>query len=555
MRIVTSIAALTAVLQLSACENAPWSDRASAQVAAFDQPAAEAPPEKPAIPAAHRMSIQPLSEIADAIAAGEVTSEAMVAAYLDRIERMDRSGPTLQSVLAVNPDALEDARRADAELAAGERRGPLHGVPVLLKDNIETADNMPTTAGALALKDNYAGRDAPLAAGLREAGAIILGKANLSQWANFRSEESISGWSALGGQVRNPHILDRSPCGSSSGSGAAMAASLAAGTVGTETNGSIICPSSMNGVVGFKPTVGLVSQTGIVPISSTQDTAGPMTLTVRDAALMLDAMAEGEGHGFAAGLSDDALEGLRIGVLRFAEGDRPEVSARFDEALAVLSEAGAVLVDIEEWDEANETFWPDAFKVLKAEFRATLNAYLASTGEGVETRTLAEVIAFNETVADVELALFDQDILEASEAEPDLSDEAYQNALANVLSTTRENGIDQLLAEHDVAVLLAPSTAPAFLVDAVHGDQYPGGVGAGWMAAIAGYPHVSVPMGMARGLPVGLSFMGAKGDDAAVLSAGHAYEIRSERRVPPAFVATARARPEVKKAMSPYKAD
>ena len=291
-----------------------------------------------------------LSQIAEAIAIGEVSSEEMTRAYLARIEKIDRSGPTLRSVLSLNPDAMDAAKAADAAREAGQVLGPLHGVPVLLKDNIETKDSVATTAGALVLKDNIVNRDAPLAAGLRGAGAIILGKTNLSQWANFRSNESISGWSAMGGQVRNPHVLDRSPCGSSSGSGAATAAALAAGTVGTETNGSVICPSTINGIVGFKPTVGLVSQEGIVPISSTQDTAGPMTRSVRDAAIMLNAMATGPGADidFTEGLSDTSLQGKRIGILRFAVGSHPGVSALFEQALKDLEAQGATLVDIAE---------------------------------------------------------------------------------------------------------------------------------------------------------------------------------------------------------------
>ncbi|MEL6258309.1 MAG: amidase family protein, partial [Pseudomonadota bacterium] len=276
-----------------------------------------------------------LPELADALSSGEVSSEDLVRAYLDRIEALNLNGPRLQAVLSINPNALDDARALDAKRAAGEIVGPLHGVPILLKDNIESADPIATTAGALALKDNVTGRDSPLVAGLREAGAVILGKTNLSQWANFRSNDSISGWSALGGQVRNPHILDRSPCGSSSGSGAAMAASLAAGTVGTETNGSIICPSNVNGVVGFKPTVGLVSQDYIVPISSSQDTAGPMTKTVKGAAMMLSAMATGEGAtDFASALDANSLNGARLGIMDFTVGGNADIKEAFDRAVA-----------------------------------------------------------------------------------------------------------------------------------------------------------------------------------------------------------------------------
>jgi amidase len=480
-----------------------------------------------------------LSELSDAIQAGDVSSEKAVETYLERIELIDKSGPKLQSILTINPDALKDARALDAELVEGNSRGPLHGIPILLKDNIETKDNMPTTAGALALKDNLNGRDAPLVAKLREAGIVVLGKTNLSQWANFRSTKSLSGWSALGGQTRNPHVLDRSPCGSSAGSGAAMASYLAAATIGTETNGSVICPSSINGIVGFKPTVGLVAQDLIIPIASTQDTAGPMTLTVRDAALMLDGMATGEYQGsFVGALHDNALDGKRIGVLRFAEGDFTEVSVLFQDALDVLEEAGATLIEIDEFD-TPDGFWNDSFDVLKFEFKKTLNDYLASTGEGVKTRSLAEVIEFNKTVADVEMPLFDQDILEMSEAKAGLDDAEYLAALAKVLKATREDGLDKFVDDHNLDLVVAPSTGPSFVIDPVYGDTFPGEIGAGWIAAIAGYPHVSVPMGEVRALPVGLSFMGLAGDDANILAAGHAYEIRSNLRITPKFLTTA----------------
>ena len=490
-----------------------------------------------------------LSDIAAAIADGRVTSEQMVEAYLARINTIDRSGPTLQSVLALNPNALEDAKAADAAQASGETLGPLHGVPILLKDNIESADPVATTAGALVLKDNVTGRDAPLVAGLRQAGAIILGKTNLSQWANFRSTGSISGWSALGGQVRNPHMLDRTPCGSSSGSGAATAAALAAGTVGTETNGSIICPSTMNGIVGFKPTVGLVSQERIVPISSTQDTAGPMTRSVRDAALMLTAMATGEGAtDFAAGLDENFLSGKRVGVLRFAVGDNPDIRALFDAATAELEEQGAILVDIDAVD-LPDGYWDMEFKVLMAEFKHTVNAYLADAAPGVQHRTLTDVIAFNEAHADRELTLFDQDILTMSNEQPALDDEDYITARDTILKASHENGIDKWLTENDLDVLVAPSSSPAFLVDAVFGDNFNGGTGAGYIAAIAGYPHITVPMGEVRGLPVGLSFMSTAGGDAAVLSAGYAYEQATGHIAPPAYHLNAEGVPAIAAAM------
>lgn len=491
-----------------------------------------------------------LPEIAEGLQTGQVSSVELVLAYQARIEQIDRNGPTLQSVLALNPTALDDARDSDERRMLGKGWGPLDGVPILLKDNIETLDPVATTAGALALKDNITGRDSPLVAGLRAQGAIILGKTNLSQWANFRSNESLSGWSALGGQVRNPHMLDRNPCGSSSGSGAAAAASLAAGTVGTETNGSIICPSNVNGVVGFKPTVGVVPQQYIIPISHSQDTAGPMTKTVKGAAMMLTAMTGMDASiDYVARLDSGSLSGKRVGVMRFAQGSNADIHARFDAALGILEAQGAELVEIDTFDPDAENFWGDALSVLEYEFRHTLNAYLADLPDTVATRSLAELIAFNEANADIELALFDQDLLESSQAKGPLTDEAYLNALAAIQSATRENGIDSLLAEHAVDMLVSPSGPVSPRVDPINGDTWPSWAGAGYLAAIAGYPHITVPMGDVHGVPIGFSIMGAKGTDAEILSWGYAYEQASQMRVEPQYLSNAEARPEIAAAM------
>ena len=490
-----------------------------------------------------------LPELADALAAGDVTSQALTQAYLDRIANVDQSGPTLQSVLAVDPTALDQAKASDARRAAGEALGPLDGIPILLKDNIEAAGPLPTTAGALALQDNVTDRDAPLVAGLRAQGAVILGKTNLSQWANFRSSDSVSGWSALGGQVRNPHMLDRSPCGSSSGSGAAVAASLAAGAVGTETNGSIICPSTVNGIVGFKPTVGLVSQQYIVPISSSQDTAGPMTKTVTGAALMLNAMATADVHpDFVEALDAGSLEGVRIGVARSAQGSNPDIIALFDRALEDLEAAGAELVEITDYQPPGN-FWGNSRTVLNYEFKATLNEYLAEAAEAVTTRDLASVIAFNEEQADVELALFGQDIFEDSVELDGLDSDEYIAARDLVQTATRKDGIDHLLAKYEVAALVSPSGPLAPRVDPINGDVWPAWAGAGWMAAIAGYPHVSVPMGSVDGLPVGLSLIGGKDHDAKILSFGYAYEQATNQRVDPQYLPDAEARSDIAEAM------
>ncbi|MEM7327805.1 MAG: amidase [Pseudomonadota bacterium] len=499
---------------------------------------------------AAELVLQTLPEIAAALETGAVSSEELVTAYLMRIETIDRSGPTLQSVLAVNPTALADAVESDARRSMGKAWGPLDGVPILLKDNIESLDPVATTAGALALKDNVTGRDSPLVAGLRAQGAIILGKTNLSQWANFRSNDSMSGWSALGGQVRNPHMLDRNPCGSSSGSGAAAAASLAAGTVGTETNGSVICPSNVNGIVGFKPTVGLVAQDYIVPISSSQDTAGPMTKSVKGAAMMLNAMATGAAKtDYVAALDGSSLSGKRVGVMRFSQGSNADILMRFDAALAVLEAQGAVLVDIEDFSPDAENFWGDALSVLQYEFKHTLNEYLASTPDAVTTRSLADLIAFNEVNADIELALFDQSLFEASEAKGAITDEDYIAARDAVQVASRTKGIDKLLADNDVHMLVSPSGPLSPRVDPVNGDTWPAWAGAGYLAAIAGYPHITVPMGEVHGVPIGFSIMSGKDMDADVLSWGYAYEQASQLRATPQYLANAEARPEIAAAM------
>ena len=534
--------ALASLLTLTACESL------SARIST------KATPSTTNATKAEKLAPQSLANVSNAIQEGDVTSVQMVQAYLDRIETIDRAGPTLQAVLALNPDALAQAAALDAELVAGKSRGPLHGIPVLLKDNIETKDTLATTAGSLALKDNITGRDAPLVANLRSAGAVILGKANMSEWAYFRSESAISGWSAIGGQVRNPHALDRSPCGSSSGSGAAASASLAAGTIGTETFGSIICPSSMQGVVGFKPTIGLVSPKYIVPISSTQDTAGPITRTVTGAALMLSAMAD-PAHAayradYSAGFSRDALQGKRIGVMHFAQNGGPEISALFATALSQLEAAGAFLVDINK-HESDPDFDDQSYYVLLAEFPGAMNQYLASTDPAlVSTRSLSDLIAFNEANKQTELALFDQGVFEKALATKDDKKRDYTKALAAIRKATRDNGIDKMLKEYDVELLVTASTNPAFLIDPVHRDKYPGGVGIQSLAAVAGYPHITVPMGKVRGLPVGFSIMASANQDEAVLQAGYAYEQQSQNFTAPNFAKTVEDLDWIKKAMA-----
>lgn len=499
--------------------------------------------------AATGLTAQTMPELVAALDAREVTAAALTQAYLDRIEDVDRNGPRLQAVLALNPDALAQAAASDARLAAGATLGPLDGIPILLKDNIETLDPVATTAGAIALMDNITGRDSPLVAGLRAQGAVILGKSNLSQWANFRSNDSISGWSAIGGQVRNPHMLDRSPCGSSSGSGAAIAAGLTAGAVGTETNGSIICPANVTGIVGFKPTVGVVSQQYIVPISSSQDTAGPMTKTVRGAALMMDAMSTDGSFGYAATLDANSLQGRRVGVLRFAQGS-DKVASRFNIGLAAMETAGAELVEIDSFDREAENYGRDSFGVLQWEFKATLNDYLAGSPADIPVRSMAELIAFN-TDEPREMALFDQSIFDASNARSELDDPDYIAAKASVQRATGERGIDALMADYNVDMLVSPSGPLSSRVDPINGDTWPDWAGAGYLAAVAGYPHITVPMGAVHNVPLGFSIMAGAGQDAEVLSYGYALEQASMGRVEPGYLRDAYAVEAVRAAMEP----
>jgi len=465
-----------------------------------------------------------LSTNAAAQAPGIATSEQMTRQALDGIQRLN---PALHAIIAVDPTAIEQARRIDA---AGQR-GPLAGEPVLLKDNIEAAGPLPTTAGSLALANNVTNRDAPLVARLRAAGAVILGKTNLSEWANIRSNHSISGWSAAGGQTRNPWALDRNPCGSSSGSGAAVAAGIVRMAIGTETDGSVTCPAAINGIVGLKPTVGLVSRTHIVPISHSQDTAGPMAMSVFDAAELLTAMAgsdradpatrDADQHktNYSAHLDVNSLKGKRIGVMRFASGFGTD--AAFATALAVLKERGATLVEIRKFDDSK--IGKNEGPVLLTEFKADLAKYLKGSPAPIPVRTLADVIAFDKAHARAEMPLFGQDSFEDAQKTKGLNDPAYKKAREVSFRAAGPNGIDRLLKQYDVVALVGPTMPPAWLVDPVNGDQSTGG-GAGSLAAVAGYPHLTVPMGLVKGLPVGLSFMGPKWSEALLLSLGYAYE-------------------------------
>ncbi|TKD49910.1 amidase [Sphingomonas baiyangensis] len=467
--------------------------------------------------------------------AAPASASDQAASYLRRIAAIDDDGPKLNAVIAVNP-------RAPAEAAAAARL-PLAGRAVLVKDNIETRE-LPTTAGSLALAANAPGRDAPLVARMRAAGGVVLGKANLSEWANIRSDNSTSGWSAVGGLVRNPHAIDRNACGSSSGSGAAVAAGLAWAAIGTETDGSITCPASVNGVVGFKPTVGMVSRTHVVPISAAQDTAGPMAMSVADAALLLGAIAgsdpadrattgaDARRTDFTAGLADASLAGVRIGVLRRQVGSRPGVTRLFEQALADLRAAGAVPVEIAFQPDA--AMYRDELTVLLYELRTGMDAYLASLRGAGLPRTLADIVAFNKANAPSELRWFGQELFERALTATDAA--AYRKALADSRRLAGPEGIDRLLREHRVAFVVAPTTGPAWASDLVNGDNFAGGIGAGSLAAIAGYPHLTVPMGQVERLPVGLSFIGARWADHAVLKAGAAYErARTAPLAPPSL--------------------
>ena len=481
-----------------------------------------------------------------AMASGKLTSKALVARYLARIAALDKAGPRLNAVIETNPDALAIAAGLDRERAAGKLRGPLHGIPVLLKDNIATGDRMSTSAGSLALEGVRATRDAHIAALLRQAGAVIIGKTNLSEWANMRSTKSVSGWSGRGGQTRNPYALDRNTSGSSSGSGAAAAASLATLTVGTETDGSIVSPSSSCGIVGVKPTLGLLSRSGIIPIAHSQDTAGPMTRSVSDAALMLAAMAgldaadpatlesKGRVQDYAGALRRDGLQGKRIGVARNFFGSNDAVDAIIENELGVLRAQGAVLVDVKLPN--TDKYGDSELEVLLHEFKPGLAAWLANYAPHAPIKNMADLIAFNEKHAGREMPHFKQEHLIASQAKPGLDARAYREALANDLRYARDEGIDQVMKEQRLDALVAPTGGPAWLTDYINGDHYGGSFST--PAAVAGYPHITVPAGFTRGLPVGISFVGGAWSEAALIGMAYAYEQASLRRRAPTFPAT-----------------
>ena len=485
-------------------------------------------------------------ELRAGLESGRWTTRSLCEAYLERIAAIDAGGPALNTVIEVNPDALRDAETLDRERREGKVRGPLHGIPAMLKDNIATADGMQTTAGSLALEGAGAPRDSWVAARLRAAGALLIAKTNLSEWANFRSTRSTSGWSARGGLTRNPYFLERNPCGSSSGSGAAVSAGIAPLAIGTETNGSIVCPSSINGVVGVKPTVGLVSRAGIVPIAHTQDTAGPMARTVADAAAMLgpltgrDALDEatqasdGRSHGdYAQFLDSDSLRGARIGLLREYWSRHAGIDALLDESVAAMRDAGAELIDIGELPGIESTNRP-GFELMLFEFKANLNLYLGALEPDAPVRTLSDVIRFNEENRDREMPYFGQDILEAADEKGPLTESGYREALAQSRDVARA-AIDNTVGSHALDAFFAPTTGPAWVTDLVHGDRSTFR-GCSSAAARAGYPHVTVPGGSVFGLPVGVSFFGPAWSEPRLLALAHAYEQATRHRLQPRFL-------------------
>ncbi len=476
---------------------------------------------------------------------GELTARRLTEMYLERIEAVDEK---VNAILELNQDALEIAGRLDAERAAGKVRGPLHGVPILIKDNIDTHDRMQTTAGSLALEGSVAPRDAFVVKHLRAAGAILLGKTNLSEWANFRSTHSISGWSSRGGLTRNPYALDRSACGSSSGSAVAVAANLCAAAVGTETDGSIICPAQTNGIVGIKPTLGLVSRSGIIPIAHSQDTAGPMARTVADAAILLGAMSGRDGRdpatamarrtGYRSSLDGRGLKGARIGAARKMAGTDVRILAVFERCIAILKQAGAEVIDPVDVKNFNK-FGKTEVEVLLYEFKADLNAYLAGRGSDSAVHSLQEVIQFNEKNRERTMPYFGQERMLQAQEKGALTSKGYLAALEKNQRLTRAEGLDVALASHQLDAIVTPSGGPAWMIDLVNGDSINWDMESTSPPAVAGYPHITVPAGTIFGLPVGLSFIGAAWQEAKLIRLAYAFEQASQVRRPPRFLETA----------------
>jgi amidase len=487
-----------------------------------------------------------VADLQNAQKSGKHTARSIAESYLARIDEMDKHGPAVNAVIELNPEALAIADALDRERKEKGPRGPLHGIPVLIKDNIDTADKMMTTAGSLALLGSTPPKDAFIVERLRAAGAVILGKTNLSEWANFRSTHSSSGWSGRGGQTHNPYALDRNPCGSSSGSGAAASANFAAIAVGTETDGSVVCPSSTCGLVGIKPTLGLVSRAGIIPIAHSQDTAGPMARTVADATILLGALtgidardaatSDSRGKGLAdytTFLDAGGLKGARIGVARKSFGFNDRVDKLMQEAIDVMKRLGAEIIDPADIPTAGK-FDDSEFEVLLYEFKADLNAYLATLGERAPVHSLKEIIAFNEKNADKEMPYFGQEIMLKAEAKGPLTDTAYRKALAKNQRMSRTDGIDAVMTKSKLDALIAPTGGPSWKTDLLNGDHFTGGFST--PTAVAGYPHITVPAGFIFGLPVGISFAGRAWSEPTLIKLAYAYEQATKHRRAPQFL-------------------
>ena len=512
--------------------------------------------EQKALAATNRFRIAPfaleettLADLQAGMTAGRMTAHSITQQYLDRIHALDRTGPTLRSVIEINPDAPSIAAALDRERKAGKVRGPLHGIPILVKDNIGTADRMTTTAGSYALAGSIPPEDATIAAKLRAAGAILLGKTNLSEWANFRSTHSSSGWSGRGGQARNPYILDRNPCGSSSGSGAAVSANFSALAVGTETDGSIVCPSSANGIVGIKPTVGLVSRAGIVPIAHSQDTAGPMTRTVRDAAILLGVLAGVDPRDPATSsggprsqidyttfLDANGLGGARIGVARAKFFGYSDVTDKLiNDAIEAMKAQGAIIVDPANIETAGK-FDDSEFDVLLYEFKADLNSYLASLGPKAPVKSLQDIIVYNEAHKDQEMPFFGQEIMIQAQAKGPLTEKKYLDELASNLKMSRTDGIDATMDKYKLDAIVAPTGSPAWATDLINGDHFTGA--SSTPAAVAGYPNINVPAGFSHGLPVGISFFGRAYSEPTLIKLAYSFEQSTKHRRAPQFIPT-----------------